>query len=204
MNSKLPHALYINKDDRPDRRAHMEEMLTRHGFEFERIPAVVPTEIGRFHTAGSLGNWISHLEAIERAGDRREQTIIFEDDVVIRDFPKMIEAIETLREMNRKWIFLYFYGYKGPGLVGPADTNEQHCYLVNPKWSKKISDILRDRLHYLFISGDRDARTYQGNFAKNVLQKAYPFYGTRPLVYQDRSRFGSETGWKKLYEGNRK
>jgi GR25 family glycosyltransferase involved in LPS biosynthesis len=201
MSNDLPFAYYINRDDRPERREHMEKQLSRLGFRFVRYPAFVPSEIGRFHTPGALGNWISHQQLISMIGDVGEPAIIFEDDVVIKSVARIKDGINCLMNRNVEWVFFYFFGLKRSSeIVDRVRTRELHGYLVNPKWSKRIVRLLNERFVYLFKHGKRNAATYSGNYIGRVLQKHFPFYGMRPAIFQNRDAFGSDTGWKLLYK----
>ena len=69
------HTLYINLDERPDRRNHVENELRNLGITGERFPAKKTTD-------GAVGCSLSHIECLQIAKrNNYPQVFICEDDI---------------------------------------------------------------------------------------------------------------------------
>ena len=83
-------ALYINLDDRKDRKDQIEKELNEKNIKYERFSAVK-------NENGALGCSKSHLNVIKLAKERNyDQVIIFEDD-----FEFIVNKDEYNEEMNK-------------------------------------------------------------------------------------------------------
>uniref|UniRef100_A0A6C0K6W8 Glycosyl transferase family 25 domain-containing protein n=1 Tax=viral metagenome TaxID=1070528 RepID=A0A6C0K6W8_9ZZZZ len=85
------HALYINLDERPDRRESVESELKKIDCTFERIPAVK-------HTLGLIGCAESHIKCIQLAKERNlPRILVVEDDLEWVQNPHVVNhALNTL------------------------------------------------------------------------------------------------------------
>jgi GR25 family glycosyltransferase involved in LPS biosynthesis len=87
----LDHIVYINRDDRLDRRIHVAKELDKlsppNGFE--RIAATVPKS-----GDGALGCSMSHIRALELAKSKKwPQVMICEDDITFLDAPTFLQKL---------------------------------------------------------------------------------------------------------------
>ncbi|WP_347331347.1 hypothetical protein [Marinimicrobium locisalis] len=99
---EIERAIYINLDDREDRRSHMEKLLSNAQWDYERLAATrleqSPEDAGlqmlprlKGHK-GVASIWLSHERALERFASLARQRsghtgayILFEDDVKVLD-----------------------------------------------------------------------------------------------------------------------
>lgn len=118
----------INLDHKTQRRKYMDELLTNHGFQYERFSAVngweldkiqlrrfylhclPPANKRRYISPGQIGCLLSHLSIIKQALDKGYETIwILEDDVIFNKHPK--EVLETfisnMQAQQIQWDVLY-------------------------------------------------------------------------------------------------
>jgi hypothetical protein len=76
-----PHAVFINLDARPDRRARVEAELAAAGWPADRVHRLAATA----HAHGALGCAHSHVAALDAAWAAGWPAVaVFEDDVVFR------------------------------------------------------------------------------------------------------------------------
>lgn len=115
--------LYINLDRSPDRREHMEAVLSDLGLPYERVagiegakmkpdPVIIdPDDYARCHgrkvRPGEIGCYVSHIKAMERFLETRaDYGLIMEDDA--QPMPELRILLEQiLQNQNlQKWDFL--------------------------------------------------------------------------------------------------
>lgn len=88
------HAEYVNLDNRPDRRAHMEAELKRVGISATRLRAYKPSDyrgprqnilkmLNR--TPGAIGCMLSQMKVMENALHAGKHALVLEDDVIWAD-----------------------------------------------------------------------------------------------------------------------
>jgi len=118
----LKHVLYINLDERTDRKDQVEAELKKVGFtSYTRFPAVRMPR-------GEMGCSISHIECITMARDAGwEYVVVFEDDVVFTDpelFTRQLEGF--LDAHGDDWDFLFLGGNN----TGPY-TEDEYCVKIS-------------------------------------------------------------------------
>jgi len=200
---RLPRALYLNRPDRIDRKAYMEEQLTRLGFDFERVNAPVLAERGRFQSVGARGSFLSHIEILNRVAKEGREMLVLEDDVVIEDVDAMREAIDLLHAKGDDWVFLYFYGLPPAPqtmVVPVVGVLNVHGQLVNPAHAHRLSIELLKRYLWVEFNGQADLDTYVDQYLADEVQHRLPFWGTQEIIRQDFERFGSNTNWREFVD----
>ena len=124
-------ALYINLDDRKDRKDQIEKELNEKNIKYERFPAIK-------HENGALGCSKSHLNVIKLAKERNyNQVIIFEDDFeFIINKNEFIEELNKLNNVNFDVCLLSyntknFYESDYEFLYKIKDALTTSCYIIN-------------------------------------------------------------------------
>lgn len=130
--------LYINLDDRLDRRQNMDNQLLRSGVEkIDRFPAVLIDENdssayqayldrgicpyldepGHLHRRrGVIGCYISHIQCIETITSAQGATLILEDDILMHN--AFISVVKRwIQRMDCEWDVIFF-DCKGSWPVG--------------------------------------------------------------------------------------
>lgn len=69
-----------------------------------------------------------------------------------------------------------------------------HAYVVNKNSIGKVLDELQTERLRIEWEQPRDINTIIDQWMAKVLQTKLLFWGTEPLIVQDRNRFGSDTG----------
>jgi GR25 family glycosyltransferase involved in LPS biosynthesis len=119
----LKNVLYINLDERPDRKTEVESELEKVGFtSYTRFPAI------RMHP-GDLGCSISHIECITMARDAGwDYVVVFEDDVVFTNPDLFIGQLEGFLEAHPDdWDFLFLGGNN----AGAYSQIDEYCVKVS-------------------------------------------------------------------------
>jgi len=127
MTSLLKHTVYINLDDRTDRRDHFikewAKMGTPQDWQPLRQPAVKMKQ-------GALGCSLSHIKAIEKAkAEGWPHVLVCEDDVTFVDAPALLRSL-TLSQLDpatQQWDVLLLGGNNWP----PLDKVSEHCLHVH-------------------------------------------------------------------------
>lgn len=99
LEKYVSEAWYINLDDRPDRKDHMEKELSKYGLEnfvkrYSAIKAIERTPQNCVKASGT-----SHRNLIQYAKDKNlDNILILEDDVFFKDdkFPLLEKSLESL------------------------------------------------------------------------------------------------------------
>jgi hypothetical protein len=194
----IPKALYLNRPDRRDRRAFMEDQLDAVGVRYERVNAPLADEAGGFMAKAGRANFLSHVEMIERVARDNYGYLILEDDAIIGNIYDVASAIRLMNEKGDDWAVLYFYGV--PERQGQTVERVRHltdvlAYIVNPPWAARLAGLLREKYEWIVHHGPKDWSTYIDSYFCHELQDQIPCFGTQCCVTQDRNRFGSNTGW---------
>lgn len=181
------HCLYLNTARRTDRREHMEREIRRVGWTAERLDGETPEPLG-FVNGKLRGNWMGHTQMIRRAADR-DDLLILEDDVDILDAEKIQDYLADMRKET--WDCIYFYG--SSRLKRLKSVLNFHGYAVNPKFANTFADKLDARREEIEHNGFEDYKQCSIDiFVADVLQYVHAFWGTEPLIVQNRARFGSD------------
>jgi hypothetical protein len=194
----IPKALYLNRPDRPDRRAFMEGQLSAFDVQYERVNAPPADKAGGFRAKAGRANFLSHIEMIERVARDNCVYLILEDDAIILNIHNVASAICLMHEKGDDWAVLYFYGAperRGQTVERVQHVTDVHAYIVNPAWASRLAGLLRKRYEWIVHHGPKDNSTYIDQYFYRELQFQIPCFGTQCCVTQDRNRFGSNTGW---------
>jgi GR25 family glycosyltransferase involved in LPS biosynthesis len=121
--------LYINLDERTDRREGMETVLA--GMDYERISAIK-------HHHGTIGASMSHIKALEYAISKKwREVLIMEDDMKWNNFD---ENNKKLAELMKKTYNVIILG--GTLVSHDPETHKLHkcnsagAYIVNNHYMK--------------------------------------------------------------------
>lgn len=118
---QLKKIVYINLDQRKDRRRKIEKVLNEINVPFERFAAIQPSwedidEGGKYHELylrciprlkkeresirGRIGCWLSHKMIIDQNIDSKEPVLIIEDDIEFKqeDLDRFVSRVEALPE----------------------------------------------------------------------------------------------------------
>ncbi len=197
----------INLPDRKDRLREITEQLNLLGMPFapgsvELYVASRPTDLGGFDSLGTRGCYLSHLNILRDARDRRvESVLVMEDDCEVSpsDVAKIGEVAATLT--GRSWSFCYL-GHivptpvgTQPGLIpyeGPVQT--AHLYAVH----QSVLDPLVDYLEACLTrpGGDPVGGPMPVDGAITMFRAANPHYLTlmaQPVLATQRSSRSSIT-----------
>ena len=198
--------LYINRDDRPDRRKFQEDQLTRLGLEFERIPATMFTEKGGFRFVMERGIFWDHLRLWQRIADTGTEYAIFEDDTFITDidwFHKFILLVKAKSD----WHALFWYRESGQQdcditRVCSVATN---AYMMNPSHAPFLARKLREDYYRILESKKSSVDYCIDHWCRINYWPKYPAYGTRNIACQ-KNGLGSDTrpadySWEKHKNG---
>lgn len=115
--SYFDHIFVINLPSRADRRREMARQLRRVGLslqsaQIELFPAIRPDRKADFESIGALGCFLSHLEVLRLARERRySRVLILEDDVNFA--PRFEEQIdECVAALQQQPWDVFYGGYK--------------------------------------------------------------------------------------------
>lgn len=184
------HCLYINLDDRPDKRDIAEKEFAKHGINVERVSGIKgnPSGLQTVGKPGDVGCTLSHVKCVQIAKDRGwSEVVIFEDDATFKDgFNVLFD--NYFSQVPSDWEMVYFGGNHwgrdlkmkynpqltrvSPNIARTTHTLTTHAY------------IIRDSMYDAVIE-------HLGKASKQVdvmyadLQSSYNVYTFRPsLVWQ--------------------
>jgi len=123
MNSieDIKHTFYINLESRPDRKAHVEEELSKMGINATRFNA---TRLAN----GAVGCSLSHLKCLEIAKKNQwDHLLIVEDDITFMNPTLFQTQINTFFSKNKIWDVVLVAGNNMP----PYTTIDNSCVKVN-------------------------------------------------------------------------
>jgi hypothetical protein len=165
VSRSLRQAVFvINLAYRVDRRSEMEAELARVGWDdAEFFPARRPDEAGQFESIGARGCFLSHLEVLRLARDRKlDRLILLEDDLnFVTDFSTRWPSVLTDLERT-DWSIVYG-GHILTGLRGPLA-------LVDPARPVRCA-------HFMVIGGDAIDLLVQGLETILSRPKGHPLGG---------------------------
>jgi GR25 family glycosyltransferase involved in LPS biosynthesis len=100
--------VYINLDDRTDRREMVEKEFERVGLSPERVSGTKINATNVSQIDGALGCAMSHLRVLYMAKERKSNIFIFEDDVMfINNYEEIIEnATGELTNLDYNMFYL--------------------------------------------------------------------------------------------------
>jgi len=163
MNSinDIKHAYYINLEHRTDRKAHIEEQLTKLGISATRFNAI------KMHN-GAVGCSMSHLKILQDAyANKYEHVLIMEDDITFLDPDLFKRQFNKFLEVHgNNWDVILLAGNNMPPYTAIDDTciKVSRCqtttgYLVNGHYIRKLMDNVKMGLTHL-ISKPTEHRFY--------------------------------------------
>jgi len=149
--SDIKNVVYINLDERTDRKVHIEEQLHAVGFKsFERFKAIKTTN-------GAIGCTMSHLKCLENARAMKlTHLLILEDDTLFLD-PSLFKTQFNKFLLNHKsWDVVLLAGNNVPPYSNIDDTciKVTHCqtttaYLVNGLYFNTLITNIKEGLNNL-------------------------------------------------------
>jgi GR25 family glycosyltransferase involved in LPS biosynthesis len=130
----IQNVLFINLDERTDRRDETVQHLTQLGFKPQRLSAV------KF-TPGALGCSLSHIKAIELAkANKWTHVLVCEDDALFGDSSRVKEQVNCFLQRHDDWDIILFSVYVAKGLYVDscsARVYDSYCttaYLVRQEY----------------------------------------------------------------------
>jgi GR25 family glycosyltransferase involved in LPS biosynthesis len=186
--------LVINLDSRPERLALLSPQMSRHGIEWQRIPA---------HKAASpqavrSACFESHRDCWRIAQGRSGPTLIFEDDAVLcSDFSERVT--EATGALPHDWQLIHFHNFKVKqrpvnDLVAIADSYAwgAHAYAVTPRGAEALLAANSSEAIDYYLSAEcfmlagvtpyvttRNFAWQRGDTSDNPIQNANHFYAER-------------------------
>ena len=149
--SDITNIVYINLDERTDRRTHIEEQLHTVGFKnFKRFKAIKTTN-------GAIGCTMSHLKCLENAREKKlTHLLIFEDDTLFLDPPLFQQQFNKFLSIHKSWDVVLLAGNNILPYTKIDDTciKVTHCqtttaYLVNGTYFDTLIDNIKTGLNKL-------------------------------------------------------
>ena len=148
----IKNAVYINLEQRVDRRTHVEEQLKNIGINATRFNAIKME-------SGAVGCSLSHLKCLEIAyKNNLDHVFICEDDITFLEpeiFKKQLNLFFEKHNSN-EWDVILFAGNNVPPYKKIDDTCIQviQCqtttgYLVNGHYIKKLMDNVKLGIRHL-------------------------------------------------------
>ena len=159
--SDVQHVLYINLQEREDRKQHVEEQLRLVGFQNpERFDAVVMD-------IGAIGCSMSHLRCLETAREQNwDHVLICEDDVLFLNPELFTQQMNTFLENHDHWDVVFLGGHNNQQYIPVDDSCVQvhKCqtttgYLVKSHYYDKLIDIMKEGVE-MFIKEPHNFSIY--------------------------------------------
>lgn len=159
--SDVQHVLYINLQEREDRKQHVEEQLRLVGFQNpERFDAVVMD-------IGAIGCSMSHLRCLETAREQNwDHVLICEDDVLFLNPELFTQQMNTFLENHDDWDVVFLGGHNNQQYIPVDDSCVQvhKCqtttgYLVKSHYYDKLIDIMKEGVE-MFIKEPHNFSIY--------------------------------------------
>lgn len=144
----VQYAVYINLDERDDRRSHMESILSSAGWEYERLSAtrleespesaglkMIPRLTGH---KGVASIWLSHERALNRflavaeKGGKTGAYILFEDDVKVLSPTYLQNPLPLPEGLSDDWEIILLsprFRWKNKANIPPEDEGK---YFTTP------------------------------------------------------------------------
>jgi GR25 family glycosyltransferase involved in LPS biosynthesis len=180
--SDVQHILYINLQDREDRKQHVEEQLRMVGFQNpERFNAVVMD-------IGAIGCSMSHLRCLETAREKNwDHVLICEDDVLFLNPELFTQQMNTFLENHDDWDVVFLGGHNNQQYIPVDDSCVQvhRCqtttgYLVKSHYYDKLIDIMKEGVE-MFIKEPHNFSIYAVDRYWFRLQELDKWYLIIPL-----------------------
>jgi GR25 family glycosyltransferase involved in LPS biosynthesis len=136
LEKYISEAWYINLDDRPDRKEHMDKELSKYGLEnfVQRYSAVKAIERTPHHCVKASGT--SHRNLIQYAKDKNlDNILILEDDIFFKEgtFELLEKSLKSLFKRD-DWDIYYVSANVFDGTLNLIDENLMRihgCYCVH-------------------------------------------------------------------------
>jgi len=144
--SDVQHILYINLQDREDRKQHVEEQLRLVGFQNpERFNAVVMD-------IGAIGCSMSHLRCLETAREQNwDHVLICEDDVLFLNPELFTQQMNRFLENHDDWDVVFLGGHNNQQYIPVDDSCVQvhrcQCalsYIVKSHYYDKLINNMKE------------------------------------------------------------
>lgn len=180
--SDITNIVYINLDERTDRRKHIEEQLNTVGFKnFKRFKAIKTT-------SGAIGCTMSHLKCLEDARDSKlSHLLVVEDDTLFLDPPHFQQQFNKFLSNNKSWDVVLLAGNNMLPYTKIDDTciKVTHCqtttaYLVNGKYFDTLITNFKTGLNK-FIHDNTNGILYAIDKYWLTLQKRDNWYLIVPI-----------------------
>jgi hypothetical protein len=168
----------------------MEREIRRVGWTAERLNGETPEALG-FSSGKLRGNWMGHTRMIEKSADYNDTVLVLEDDIVIRDRDRVEECINNVQ--REAWDVLYLYG--ATKLKPIKRITNVHAYVVRRDFVPTLVNELNTRREQVEAGGFDSSESFIDCFMHREMQDKYRFWGTEPLIVQDREKFGSDMDW---------
>lgn len=151
LGEAIGSAVYLNLEDRSDRRSAFESQTAVLPFPVTRFGAVAASRKPRGSDlkAGAYGCALSHCLALRQAAALGHPSLlIFEDDAVLH--PKMVPWIESV-DLPEDWGILYLGCQHiappipvSPGLVRVTSAYSTHAYAVRSGYYRQVMEAIRE------------------------------------------------------------
>jgi GR25 family glycosyltransferase involved in LPS biosynthesis len=180
----LEHVLYINLEERPDRKEHVENEFKKLGITPERFHATRAK-------SGAVGCTISHIKALELAKSRDySQVLICEDDITFLKPKTFLKNLKKFAECNdgKDFDVLLVSGNNGIPYDQLSDFHIKitNCrtttgYIVRKHYYDILINNFRTGLQHL-IRDSENKREFALDMYWNVLQKSGKWYLLIPVT----------------------
>ena len=116
----ISNIYYINLDNRPDRRTHIEKQMNGLKWNANRFSAIK-------HNIGSIGCTLSHLSLLKYAKHNNlDYIIILEDDVLFLNPNLFLNSLHKVLDCSIEFDVLLFAGNN----VGPYTKINENCVKI--------------------------------------------------------------------------
>ncbi len=189
---KIEHILYINMDNRPDRRQTIESELARIGI---RPDAATRFPASSYHGCPNTGCLLSHANALEMAYNMGyENVLILEDDFVfIDDTAKIVGDIDEFFKMvdaGFEWDVIMLTTcaaevseFTSDKISRVSSSGNGAAYLVNRNMMLTLSTLFKQNVDNLFYT--KQHWVYQNDILwKSLMPKSRWYMFNQYLGYQ--------------------
>jgi len=192
--SDIKYVFYINLDNRPDRKIHIENELHNLGIN--------PTAIRRFRAIemaeGAIGCSLSHLRCIQHAkNENLPYIMVVEDDFKILDVTKFSIQFDKLLQTHTDWDVVLLAGNNvGPyTILSDCAVKINQCqtttgYLVKREYYDTLIENFTTGLRMLMKTPNLHIHFAIDRYWFNLQSKdnwllVYPLYGTQCSNYSN-------------------
>jgi len=146
----IKHSLYINLEERTDRKEHAEKQFASIGINVQRFQAIKMPN-------GAIGCSMSHLKCLQTAYDNKwEHLLICEDDITFTNPELFSKQLNSFLKTHKKWDVVLLAGNTMPPYqqIDHTCIQVQKCqtttgYIVNGHYIKTLLDNVKMGLTYL-------------------------------------------------------